>query len=91
MISGWRASDASTASPVVGGPSAAVPTIQSFAFGSLPSGAPGTVQPSIVSPSSSNEVEPWPPGPAMSSTNDAGRLDDVVAGVADRDLDWPPA
>ena len=59
MISGWRANDGLRRSRRrVGGVSADVPTIQSFSFGSLPAGAPGTVQPSSVSPSSSNEVEP---------------------------------
>ena len=77
MISGWRANAASAhARPVEGGASAAVPTIQSFAFGSLPAGAPGTVQPSIVSPSSSNDVVPWPPGPTMSSTKTPVALDE---------------
>jgi hypothetical protein len=45
------------------------PTIQSFGFGGLPAGAPGTVQPSIVLPSASNEVVPAPVETTMSSTN----------------------
>ncbi len=55
--------------PSGGGVSAVVPAIQSFGFGGLPSGAPGTVQPSHVSPSASNEVVPAPVETTMSSTN----------------------
>ena len=45
----------------------AVPTVQSFVLPGLPAGAPGTVQPSSVSPSSSNEVLPSPVEVVMSS------------------------
>jgi hypothetical protein len=69
MISAWRANEPSTISPVGGGTLSTVPTIQSFGFGSLPSGAPGTVQPSSVSPSASNEVVPSPVETTTSSTN----------------------
>ena len=49
--------------------SATVPTNQSFGLGWLPAGAPGTVQPSKTSPSSSKEVVPSPVELTMSSTN----------------------
>ena len=60
------------AGPSGGGVSADVPTIQSFGFGSLPAGAPGTVQPSNVFPSFSKEVVPAPVETTMSSTNAPG-------------------
>ena len=69
MISPWRANEAATSAPSGGGASAAVPTIQSFGLGALPAGAPGTVQPSNVLPSSSKEVEPGPAETTTSSTN----------------------
>ena len=72
MTSGCCASDASIVGPSGSGACSAVPTIQSFGFGWLPAGAPRTAQPSMVSPSSSNDVEPTPPGPSMSSTNTPG-------------------
>ena len=68
MISGWRSKSAAAAWPRVKGPASGVPAIQSFAFGALPGGGPGTVQPSNVSPSASNDVEPAPVETTMSST-----------------------
>ena len=67
MISGWRSSAPRATLPMLG-TSAAVPTFQSFSLGGVPAGGPGTVQPSSVLPSFSNDVEPAPPGPTMSST-----------------------
>ena len=67
-ISGCIANEASTCTPIGVGVSAAVPTIQSLPLGALPAGAPGTVQPSIVSPSFSNDVVPVPVETTMSST-----------------------
>jgi len=52
----------------VRGPCAAVAEVQSAVFGVLPGGAPGTVQPSSGSPSSSKEVEPAAPLTTTSST-----------------------
>ncbi len=69
MISGSRANDALTWKPSAGGRSATVPTVKSFSLPGLPAGAPGTVQPSSVSPSSSNEVVPAPVEDSMSSMN----------------------
>jgi hypothetical protein len=69
MISGWRANDPSAIAPEDGGASAAVPAIQSFGLGALPSGGPETVHPSNVSPSSSNDVVPSPVETTTSSTN----------------------
>ena len=66
-ICGCCASAPRAISPVVGGVSAVVPTVQSAGFGSEPPGGPGTVQPSITLPSRSKDVVPWPPGPTMSS------------------------
>jgi hypothetical protein len=45
------------------------PAIRSFSLIALPSGAPGTAQPSSVSPSSSKLVSPAVPGTSMSSMN----------------------
>ena len=87
MISGCRASEPSATSPSDGGASSTVPAIQSLGLGSLPAGAPGTVQPSNVSPSSSNDVVPSPVETATSSTKAPDALHDVVARVADRHLD----
>src|SRR5215218_11415631 len=68
MISGCRANEPSTMSPVDGGSSAVVPAIQSLALPGLPSGGPATVQPSNVFPSSSNDVVPSPVDTTTSST-----------------------
>ena len=67
-ISGCIANESSICTPTGVGVSAAVPTIQSLPLGALPAGAPGTVQPSIVSPSFSNDVVPAPVETTMSST-----------------------
>ena len=72
MISPCRSNEASTVSPSGGGASAAVPTIQSFSLGAVPGGAPGTVQPSSVFPSSSKDVVPSPVETSMSSTKTPG-------------------
>ena len=66
-ISGWRSNDSWTESPIGGGGGISVAGIHVFGFGWLPSGASGVVQPSRVSPSSSNDVEPAPVDTTMSS------------------------
>ena len=88
MISAWRANEPSAISPSVGGASAAVPDDPVVRVGlRCPAGAPGTVQPSKVSPSSSNDVVPGAGRHDDVVDEHAGPLDDVVAGVADRHLD----
>jgi hypothetical protein len=68
MISGSRASDPAARSPVLGGKSSTVPTIQVFGLAGLPGGGPPGTQPSSGSPSSSNDVVPWPVETTTSST-----------------------
>ena len=90
MISGCCASEASIVGPSGSGESATVPVIQSFGLGSLPAGAPGTVQPSIGLPSASNDVVPWPPGPTMSSTQTPGSATTSSAAyVSEISICWP--
>ena len=76
MISGWWASAGASDLADGRGVFAVVPTVQSAGFGSVPAGAPGTVQPSSVAVAS-KDVVPWPPGPAMSSTSTPPKLIDV--------------
>ena len=67
MISGCRASEAATRSPI-GWSSTCGVAIQSFSFCWLPSGGPVTCQPSSGSASASNEVLPSPVETVTSST-----------------------
>jgi hypothetical protein len=53
-----------------------VPAIQSFSFGPLRGGGPGTVQPSRGDPSASNDVVPSPVETTTSSTKTPGSWND---------------
>ena len=86
MISGSRFRARSARSPT-DVRSSGVPTFQSASLPGLPAGGPVTVQPSMTSPSSSNDVVPWPPGPTIRSTMTPGRLTTVVGHDAEGDLD----
>src|SRR4051812_13468668 len=89
MISGWRLTPWSAISEIVGGVSADVPAIQSFAFWGS-EGAPLTVQPSKTLLSRSNDVEPWPPGPTTSSTSTPAYWNrSSLACVSDTSTDLP--
>ena len=62
--------------PVDRGRPACPTAAQSAPFGGLPAGAPGTVHPSIVSPSASKPVSPAVPGTSMSSIATPGNCTD---------------
>ena len=57
---------------MVGGPIAAVPTVQSLALPGDPAGGPATLQPFIGSAPGSKEVLPSPVDTTMSSTKTPG-------------------